>query len=214
MQAMETVIVVHGLWMPGFETSLLRRRLRAAGFDPVLFRFPTVSATLSENAARLGRFAEEMDRNPIHYVGHSLGGVLAAEMVETHRPATPGRIVCLGSPLNGSQAGRILSRLPFCERLVGRSIGELNDRGGLPPWAGERDLGVIAGSRGFGAGMFLGPLPRPNDGTVTVEETELEGATDHIVVPVTHTTLVLSAEVARRTIAFLRSGRFRADAPV
>lgn len=205
---MDTVVVVHGLWMPGFETWLLRRRLGSAGFSPALFRFPTVRATLTENVARLARFADEQPCARVHFVGHSLGGVLAVALLEDRPPDRPGRVVCLGSPLKGSEAGRGLARLGFGPRLVGRSIGELNERGGLPPWPGTTDLGIVAGSWGFGVGRLFGPLPRPHDGTVAVAETMLEGATDHIVLPVTHTSLLFDRAVAESTIAFLRSGRF------
>ena len=209
---MQTVIVVHGLWLPGFETWLLRDRLGSAGFTPVLFRFPTVHATLSENVALLAGFAREQPGDTLHFVGHSLGGVLAVALFQRQQPARSGRIVCLGSPLNGSEAGRALSRLGFGGMLVGRSVGELNEQGGLPPWSGTADLGVIAGSLGFGFGHLLGPLARPHDGTVAVDETMLEGVTDHIVLPVTHTSMVFDRRVADATIAFLRSGRFPAPA--
>jgi pimeloyl-ACP methyl ester carboxylesterase len=205
---METVIVAHGLWMPGFETLPLRWRLRSAGFAAVLFRFPTVRGTLAENVARLARFADLQSGTVIHYVGHSLGGVVATALLEESPPARSGRIVCLGSPLNGSQVGRYLSRQRYGAAIAGRSVADLNACGGLPPWPGPTELGVIAGSLAFGAGRLFGPLPGPSDGTVAVSETRLENATDHLVLPVTHTSMLFDRTVARQTIAFLRRGRF------
>ena len=111
-------------------------------------------------------------------------------------------------PLRGTRTGRSLARFPFGARITGRSIRDLLERGRVAPWAGERDLGVIAGDLPIGLGLLLGALPRPHDGVVTVEETRLEGATDHLVVPLSHTALLFSRAVARQVQHFLRDGRF------
>jgi pimeloyl-ACP methyl ester carboxylesterase len=202
------VIVLHGLWLPGSETWLLRRRLRAAGFQPRLFHFHTVSAGLDDNAAALARFLAESPGERVDFVGHSLGGVVAVHMMERLEPQRAGRFVCLGSPLNGTRAGGRLARLPGGRRIVGRSVLDLNACGGLAPWPGRRDLGIIAGCVPFGFGRLLGWLPEPHDGTVAVDETRLAGATDHVVVGASHMTLVLSKRVADETVRFLRTGRF------
>jgi 8-oxo-dGTP pyrophosphatase MutT (NUDIX family) len=204
----EAVVVVHALWMPGHETALLRRRLARAGFRPSLFRFRTVSDGLDANAERLARFVERVPGDRVHFVGHSLGGAVAAYTVQTRRPARAGRVVCLGSPLRGTRSGQRLARFRWGAWLTGRSIGDLLARGGLRPWSGTADLGVIAGDLPLGLGLLLGALPKPNDGVVTVEETRLEGAADHLVLPLSHTALIFSRRVAAETAHFLRHGRF------
>jgi hypothetical protein len=73
---------------------------------------------------------------------------------------------------------------------------------------GERDVGVIAGTRGLGFGRVITAFDGDSDGTVTVAETCLPGVADHLLLPVTHTSMVFSPEVARRTAAFLKHGRF------
>jgi hypothetical protein len=85
---------------------------------------------------------------------------------------------------------------------------DLLNSGAVPPWSGARDLGVIAGRLAFGFGLLLGSLPRPNDGTVAVDETKLEGTKDHIVLKVSHTAMLLSRGVAVQAAHFLRHGRF------
>ena len=77
-------------------------------------------------------------------------------------------------------------------------------------WSAERQLGVIAGDLSLGLGRLFGALGAPNDGTICVEETELPGASDRIVLPVSHTGILFSGEVARQTAAFLATGRFNA----
>ena len=205
---MDTVIVAHGLWMPGWETMLLRRRLSAAGFRPLLFRFRTIADGLRVSAERLASFAAKAPGDTLHFVGYSLGGVVAVAMLGERAPARTGRVVCLGSPLRGSRAAQALARLPGGPRVVGKSMLELVAAGGVPPWSGARDLGVVAGDLAVGVGRLLVVLPPPNDGTVCLDETKLRGLRDHIVLPVSHTTMLFSRAVAAQAIHFLRHGRF------
>lgn len=211
---MESVVVAHGLWMPGWETAILRRRLAAAGFAVRLFRYPSRALTLDACADRLLAFVDGVPGDVVHLVGHSLGGVIAVHMLERERrPARVeriGRVLCLGSPLSSSRAAARLARLPFIrDRLIGRGILDLLRRGGLPAWEQRRALGIIAGDLPVGMGALIARLPRPHDGTVAVDETELRGATDHIVLDVSHFSMLWSADVAGQAIEFLRSGRFR-----
>ena len=92
----EAVVVAHGLWAPGIETVVLRRRLRAAGFRPCLYRFSTLRASLTRNAERLARFAADVECERLHFVGFSLGGIVTLTMLANHPPPRVGRVVCLG----------------------------------------------------------------------------------------------------------------------
>ena len=188
--------------------SVLRRRLAHAGFPTCAFGYRSVSETLAVNAARLAEFVAAMPGETVHLLGHSLGGVVICEMLERHAPERVGRIVCLGSPFGGSVTGRRLARLPGGRRIIGRTLDDLHARGGFGPSRGRYEIGVIAGAVPFGVGRLLGPFPEPNDGTVAVAETRLAGATDHIVLPVAHTALLWSVEVARQTQHFFICGRF------
>lgn len=204
----EAVIVAHGLWLSGDETLLLRRRLRSAGFHPALFRFPTLRGSLTQNAGRLDRFASGIDADRLHFVGYSLGGIVTLTLLAGSPPPRLGRIVCLGSPLTGSSTARRVARLAIGRHIVGRSLHEHNAQGGIARWDGSAELGIIAGNRSIGAGRLVGALSGPNDGTVAVAETRLDGATDHLTLPVTHTQMLFDAEVARQTVNFLKQGRF------
>lgn len=204
----ETVIVAHGLWMPGWETVYLRRCLAHAGFQTRLFRFHTVGETLSANARRLAEFAREVPGDAVHFVGHSLGGVVAVRMLETQPFERPGRTVCLGSPLAGSRAAARFARLPGGANVLGKCMLELLSAGGMPAWTSTREIGVVAGDVPLGFGRLLCAFAEPNDGTVAVSETRLPGAA-HIVLPASHLSLLFSRRVAEETCHFLRTGRFR-----
>jgi pimeloyl-ACP methyl ester carboxylesterase len=205
-----SIIVVHGLWMNSLSMELLRRRLSAHGFAPHVFRYPSVSQDLAANAARLADFVAGVPGDTVHFLGHSLGGVLIGAMLERVRAGQrPGRVVCLGSPFAGSQIGARAARWgALWRRSVGKSIGELNARGGLPEWRAPHELGLIAGDRPYGFGRLLGGFDEPNDGTVAIAETRVRGAADHIVLPVTHFSMLWSRLVLEQALAFLETGRF------
>lgn len=205
------VVYVHGLWLPGGESFLLRRRLsRALDAESRMFGYPSVRATLADNAAALGRFLRRNSADTLHLVAHSMGGLLILKLFELGLAADlpPGRIVLTGSPVRGSRSAARLARLPFGRTLLGRTAAEALLPRSQPRWPGVRELGVIAGDLGWGLGRLLGSVSAPNDGTVLVEETDLPGATQQLTLPVSHSGMVFSAEVARQAAAFLRGGRF------
>jgi pimeloyl-ACP methyl ester carboxylesterase len=201
------VILVHGLWMTGAVCALLARRLRRCGFEPALFSYSSVRATLDEAAQRLKRFLPAPSAGRVHFVGHSLGGLVVLELLGRDPTVAAGRVVLLGSPCTSSAAADQLARSRSGRVLLGR---------GLPQWRPERgaavaarlELGAIAGTARFGVASLVVKLPKPNDGAVTVAETHLPGLRDHIVLPVTHSGLLVSARVARQVCAFLTDGRF------
>ena len=207
---MKTVVVyVHGLWFSGREAFLLRPRLaRALDAGIRVFAYHSVTETISANAAALGQYLTTIRCDMLHLVGHSMGGVIIVNLFQKPVGLPPGRILLLGSPLQGSATARALARLPFGKSLLGRGIAEqVLDAPGRR-WDRARDLGIIAGSASFGLGHLVKRFDRANDGTVFVEETRLDGASDHLVLPVTHSGLLLSREVARQGAEFLLRGRF------
>jgi pimeloyl-ACP methyl ester carboxylesterase len=201
------VVLVHGLWMTGWEMGLLGRRLRRRGLLPRRFPYADVRRSPADNARRLQEWVRRLEAPQVHFVAHSLGGILLLHLFDRFPDQAPGRLVLLGPPVAGSRAARHLQAKPWLRPLLGRSL-EQGLLGGAPGWQGTRELGVIAGTLGLGAGRLLGPLERPHDGTVTLMETQLQGAKEQLQLPVSHTGLILSAEVARQVGLFLHAGAF------
>lgn len=211
------VVYVHGLWLNGWESLLLRRRLsRQLNCTTLSFPYSSIGADLPQNARALAAFVEDLHADTLHLVGHSMGGLVLLELFK--RAATPGapeaaalphgRIVLLGTPVRGSRAARNLAQFPFGRRMLGLTAHEvlLPDR--ERQWCGARDLGIIAGTVPLGFGRFMGPFKAPSDGTVLVEETHLAGAKQHLSLRTTHSGMVYSRVVARQTATFLRTGAF------
>jgi len=202
-----SVILVHGLWMNGMELSLLRHRLNCFGYRPWSFRYSSTRLNLEEIATRLNTFVEQVPAQTIHFVGHSLGGLVVLKLFEVFPRQRPGRIIALSPPYQGSETARRLIRFPGGRNLIGRSITQLLD-GDVPAWSGERDLGVIGGTLNFGFGRLIGAVGRSGDGTVRLEEMHIPEARDFITLRVSHMGLVVSRKVATETYHFLEHGRF------
>ncbi len=180
-------------------------RLRAEGFDTEIFGY---SSVLGGPERAIPRLVERLRQDPpAALVGHSLGGLVALEALRSAPDVAVPRVVCMGSPLRGSDTARRLAARAWGRPLLGRSSGLLCD--GLCEWSGPTEVGVIAGDRPIGMGRLFSRFDTDSDGTVGLEETRLPGLADHCVVHCGHTGLVFSAEAAAQAAHFLREGRFR-----
>jgi pimeloyl-ACP methyl ester carboxylesterase len=205
---MDAVVLVHGLWVHGAVMALMQRWISRAGYRVFNYSYPTMRLTLTENAQRLARYCRDLSQPRLHFVGHSLGGLIVLRMLEVDGGASPGRVVLAGTPFTGSHAAHRLCRLPGGRAALGRTIAEWQSAGWCDP-GGGREIGVIAGSLPLGLGCMVAPdLPRPSDGVVSVAETDVPGMRDRIVLHVSHSGMLVSRGVARQICAFLKDGAF------
>ncbi len=203
----ETVVLIHGLWVNGMDMSLLKYRLGQAGYETAQFSYNSVRHSPLENAVELNAFAKSIAADRVHFVCHSLGGILIRHLFHEYPQQGPGRVVTLGTPHTHSSAARQLARFFAGEFILGKST-ERGLLGRAPPWDGRHELGSIAGNFRLGLGMFMPGIPAPNDGTVAVEETRLDGMKAHCVLNASHFGLLLSKQAADHTIDFLHTGCF------
>ncbi|MBD5800694.1 Alpha/beta hydrolase family protein [Azoarcus sp. Aa7] len=209
--AAETVVLVHGLWMHGLVFGLLRRRLERSGFLTHAWSYPSVRQGLAANADALSRFLADLRADPIHLVGHSLGGIVIANALARHPDPRVRRCVLMGPPWTASRSATGLQRVPGISALIGRSM-----RDWLPaprPELPGVEIGVISGNRPLGLAGALVGLPRPHDGIVMVEETRVAGTRDAVTLHVSHMEMLLSAHCADQVAAFLHTGAFTHDRP-
>ncbi len=203
-----TVVFVHGIWMTGLELSLLRYRIARCGYRTRLFRYRSIRRSPAENAEALAAFLARQEGSTLHLVAHSLGGIVVCHLLASQSPARLGRVLMLGSPLRGSLPARRLWRHRWLRPLLGRS-GEGGLLDGAPPCPEGLEIGMIAGTRGFGIGTLLtgGALPRPHDGTVAVDETQDPAIRQRLQLPIDHFGMLFSRRVAEAACRFLRGGR-------
>lgn len=202
-----TVILVHGLWLHGAAFMAQRHRLKRKGFSVRAFSYPSVRRGLDENSRALARYVAGTAGSDIDLVGHSLGGLVVLNMLAQTPDPRIRRVVLMGSPCAGSHCASVLLRTPGLSAAIGRSLRDCAGRTHwtLPP---DIEVGVLAGSRGVGLGRIVPGLPRPNDGTVALEETRLAGCRDAIVLPVSHTEMLFSPSCATQIASFLTHGHF------
>jgi pimeloyl-ACP methyl ester carboxylesterase len=201
------VILVHGLWYGSWTLRALSRRLRRDGFKIRHFAYPATSASLAAHAGSLYEFARTTHATGLHFLGHSLGGLVILRMMSETPDLPPGRIVLLGSPLEGSIVARRLGNLPGSEKLLGEVRTTLE--AGYSRLPEDRETGLIAGSRAIGLGLFMGGTGGAGDGTISLHEASSPGLQDRVVLPVSHSGLLYSGKVARHAANFLATGRFQ-----
>ena len=200
------VILVHGLWLGGWTMQGLRLRLSHHGYAAYTFAYTSIAQSLDEHARRLAARIGELREPVIHLVGYSLGGLVVLRCLKNHGERRIGRVVLMGTPVHACMAGRRLENMPAGTRLLGASRDVWRS---LPEVFRPRcELGVIAGSRPWGLGRMLMRLPGTNDGVVRLEETEAAGMRDRIVLPLSHSGMLVSAHAAREIAAFLERGAF------
>lgn len=212
MTASGRVLLVHGLWYGRPGMLPLARRLKKLGWSCDLFGYSSVFQKPADNVRRLAERVAELQKKegegPLHFVGHSLGGLVILKMLaEWEVEASDGRVVLLGSPLNGSAVARRMMGHRALRPWVGRAAQLLD--AGLDDLPGGHEVAAIAGTASLGVGRLFADLDKPHDGTVAVAETKVPGLADHLELPVSHSGLVLSRKVADAADCFLRRGRFQ-----
>lgn len=205
-RARESVVLLHGLWLSGWCMGFLARPFRRAGYDVRLYSYASVGANLEQNADRLSRYVRALPADSVHFVGHSLGGIVIRALFHFASPTQPGRAVTIVSPHGGSHVATTLSRYRLGRAVLGRSIADLVAGLGWPP--SGRDIGVIRGRGGRGLGRAVPGLPSPNDGVLTLEEMALPEARDTITLNRSHSATLLAPDVAHQACHFVRLGAF------
>jgi hypothetical protein len=168
-------------------------------------------ATLAEQALGPVLLERTMER-PLHFVTHSLGGILLRQFLHDHPSAPqPSRIVMLGPPNHGSEVVDRLRAWKTYAKINGPAGLQLGtDAASMPNQLRMPDcveIGVIAGSISLNP-LFSFWLRRPSDGKVSVESTRLDGMSDHIVLRTSHTWMMWRRHVIDQVRAFLHDGRF------
>jgi len=207
----EGVAVMHGLGRTRAGMELLAHRLRGAGFEAACVPYPSrrlgVAAAAEAVAARVAEIARGWD--VVHLVGHSMGGVIACTIAATHPELPVGRVVMIGSPMRGSGLAHRLAGMAPMRAVLGPALSDFARLTGPIP-ASDRigAIGGTAGSRRIGREVGLAGV---NDGKVSLRSA-WAGAGHRAAVPVGHAMLPMSRQVAELIIAFLRDGRFPAEA--
>ncbi|MGY8663012.1 alpha/beta fold hydrolase [Bradyrhizobium sp. UFLA05-109] len=208
------VVLLHGISRTARSFRKMEIAIGRAGYATLNLDYASRRKALQELAddihPAIESFAGSVNGS-VHFVCHSMGGLLARVYLGRHRTRNLGRVVMLGTPNGGSEiADRLMSSFPYRAFFgpAGQQLGTHRDVATaalLPPI--NYPLGIIAGDRSIDpvAGALLA---RPHDGRVAVANTTVDGMADHVVVHASHPLLMRNQEAIAATIAFLQNGCF------
>lgn len=206
---MADIVLVHGLWNRGWSMAAMAKRLRARGHHVLIFSYSTRSDCLNGHADKLHAFLSKNMSDEMHLVGHSMGGLVILNLLSRFDDLPPGRVVLMGAPVKGAGIIKRLEKLPGQKLLFGKARDNLLQGFQHVPLVHE--TGMIRGTRALGLGRFAGRRDEPNDGSITVSETELDGLKDSVELEVAHSEMLISAEVVEQVEQFLLRGNFNKD---
>ncbi|MGQ0621751.1 MAG: esterase/lipase family protein [Panacagrimonas sp.] len=210
-----TVIVIHGLARSASPMEKLATAARNQGYAVFNLDYPSTSARVEvlvdAHLVPVVRQAVESGATRIHFLTHSMGGILVRQFLATHElPPQLGRVVMMGPPNRGSELVDTFGWLPVFQWIygpAGRQLGTGPDSlpNRLPPVS--YPVGVIAGSSTISP-LYSWIIPGRDDGKVAVKRTQVQGMADFVDLPVNHTWMMRNDEVIRQSLYFLREGRF------
>ncbi len=208
------VIILHGIGRGARSMNAAERTFARAGFRCLNLDYAARTHDLAALAGQVADMAMPWIASlegRFHFVTHSMGGLVARTFITRYRPANLGRVVMLGTPNGGSEIADLLAPTRVYQAIFGPAGGQLTTTATtkLAALLGPVDypLGVIAGTCALDPLSWL-LLPKPNDGKVSVERTKVVGMSDHLILPVTHTLMMLNPIVLRAALHFISFGSF------
>ena len=173
----------------------------------------TAEVLVEQHIGPAFKSCREQGAQKIHVVAHSLGGILLRLYARDHQVSDLGRVVMLGPPNQGSEIVDKLGHLSLYQWIngpVGSQLGTKGESalaGNLGPV--DFELGIIAGNRSINI-ILSRFIAGRDDGKVSVENTRVEGAQDHTVIPCSHPYLMSSRQSINLVRRFLATGSFDA----
>lgn len=211
----QNVILLHGVAKTKHCMHKLGKYLQTQGYFVINQSYPSFSDSIPVIAEQtIGALLKQCPAGqPIHFVTHSMGGILVRSYLAKHNVENLGRVVMLGPPNQGSALVDILGKLVTNKQLCKQAIMQLGtQRHDLPQQIGSAnfELGIIAGKRTLNPILSLFLAGR-NDGKVSVENTKLSGMKAHLTLPVTHPFMMRNNRVIKQVQHFLEHGRFEQE---
>lgn len=213
----ECAVLLHGLLRSDLSMGKIADALYVAGYHVENVDYPSRDSEVAELAMEnippaLAR-CRERGAGKIHFVTHSMGGILIRYFLQQQPIPDLGRVVMIAPPNQGSELVDTLGGVPGFDWIngpAGAQLGTGSDS--LPNQLGAVDfeVGVIAGNRSWNP-VYSNLIPGDDDGKVSVERAKVEGMRDFIVLPATHTFIMRDLEAIRQTIYFLQKGVFSRD---
>ncbi len=205
----EKVIVLHGLRRTSRHMRKLALHLEECGYAVLNIDYPSTKLKLEELVEVIWFKIRPLvsEGQKIHFVGHSMGGLLIRMILHKYRLEALGRVVQIGTPNRGSEVVTLLKNKWLFKKVFGPAGQQLSEEISKVLGKVDYELGGIAGNFNRFS-LFRKVFKTENDGSVSVESTKIDGMKDHIVIKTAHTLLPYNKEVQRQTAHFLKHGKF------
>jgi triacylglycerol lipase len=210
----DCVVLLHGLGRTSYSLNSLEKALEQDGYIVVNIGYPSREESIDELSAVVGEAIEECRKHKadeIHFVTHSLGGILVRKYFQNHVVPEAKRMVMLSPPNHGSEIATTYKHEWWYKTFTGPAGQEL----GLEPESTPNQLksipleiGIISGTKSLDP-WFSSIIKGEDDGKVSVESAKLEEMRDFITVPHSHAFMAGSDEVYKQVSTFLTLGAFR-----
>ena len=216
-KAPECVVLLHGLARTEKSLLKLERHLDNKGFCVVNIGYPSREKTIQELSVDVIPTAIEqcstLNASKIHFVTHSMGGILVRYYLEHNEVPKLGRVVMLSPPNSGSEIIDKLKDTRILKWINGPAAEQLGtDPDSVPKTldAPNYEVGIITGDRSINPILSI-LIPGSDDGKVSVENAKLRGMKDFLVVHKTHTFIMNDENVIQQVSAFIKNGVFDRD---
>ncbi len=215
----DTVVLLHGLARSSGSMAYMQERLTSAGYTVFNYDYESRKSEIDSLVTDLLQYLKtccSRTESDLHFVTHSMGGILVRALMARERPLNLGRVVMLSPPNKGSEVVDYFRDYTLFRKIFGPASLQLGtDPESLPNRLGPADfeLGIITGDRTIDPVSSL-IIPGEDDGKVAVERTKLEGMSDFRVMHLSHTYIMEDPEVVSEVIYFLENGRFRYSEPM
>ena len=215
-QNKDVVVLLHGIMRHKVDMLRLAGQLHKNSYSTLNIFYPSHSKSLEQLSTlvhhKISTSKKCAEAPNIHFVTHSMGGLIARYYIDTYSPKNLGKVVMLSPPNSGSECADFLDNQRLTTKLFKTIWGPAGQQLRTHHIHDHKPitypLGIIAGNKSSNPLAFVA-LKGEHDGMVPVERTKIEGMTDHIILPVTHTFMMFNKQVAKQTLHFLEKNKFK-----
>jgi pimeloyl-ACP methyl ester carboxylesterase len=209
------VVILHGILLGSRCMGRVSGSLQNNDFKVLNLKYPSTKHTIQDLVEliepKVQDFAQQID-GKLHFVCHSMGGLLARAYLHKYRNHNVGRVVLLGVPNQGSEVADFFAKWRLYKWIFGKAGEELTTKANLSAIIGEPyyEVGAIAGNKTIDpiSSYIIG---KPNDGKVAVDSALLASTSNHIILPTNHTSMPWNSQVIAQTLYFLQNGAFKSN---
>ena len=219
------VVLIHGMRRSGKSLAKIQNSLELMQYKVIALDYPSYKHSIDYLAQTIAQQIKEANEkhlkknaypgqrpSKIHFITHSMGGVLLRRMFEKHyKPKNLGKIVMLAPPNAGTPIADMLHSLSIYQFIFGPAGTELStgENSILPEMQDVIDypLGIIIGTKSLNPIASL-LIKGGDDGLIPHENSKIKNMADFVEIPASHSFIMYNEDAVKQAIWFLEYGLF------